>query len=43
LSERTSGFPPVPQRNDDDAFRLFPFGKNDETPPATPPSEKNQD
>jgi len=43
LSERTSGFPPVPQRNDDDAFRLFPFGKSAETPPATPPGEDSED
>ncbi len=34
LSERATGFPPVPQRHDDDAFRLFPFGKNAETPPS---------
>jgi hypothetical protein len=40
LSERTSGFPPVPQRHqDDDAFRLFPFGKNAETPA----SDKTED
>jgi hypothetical protein len=39
LSERASGFPPAPQRNDDDAFRLFPFGKNAETPP----SDKTED
>ncbi len=44
LSERTSGFPPVPRRqHDDDAFRLFPFGKSTETPPATPPSENRED
>jgi Subtilase family len=34
LSERTSGFPPPPQRHDDDAFRLFPFGKTTDTPPS---------
>jgi len=34
LSERTSGFPPAPQRHDDDAFRLFPFGKTADTPPS---------
>jgi len=34
LSERTSGLPPVPRRNDDDAFRLFPFGKTTDTPPS---------
>jgi hypothetical protein len=43
LSERTSGFPPVPRRSDDDAFRLFPFGKNAETPTATPPSDNTED
>jgi hypothetical protein len=34
LSERPSGSPPVPRRHDDDAFRLFPFGKDAETPPG---------
>jgi serine protease len=32
LSERTGGFPPNPQRSDDEAFRLFPFGRDSGTP-----------
>ena len=39
LSERTGGFPPKPQRTDDEAFRLFPFGRN----AGAPPSENTED
>jgi Subtilase family len=43
LSERTGTFPPAPQRHDDDAFRLFPFGKKADTPPAAPPGDNTED
>jgi hypothetical protein len=39
LSERTGSFPPKSQRPDDEAFRLFPFGRDS----GTPPSETTED
>jgi Subtilase family len=39
LGERTGGFPPKPQRSDDEEFRLFPFGRDS----GTPPSENTED
>jgi hypothetical protein len=43
LSERTESFPPAPQRHDDDAYRLFPFGKKADTPPAAAPGDDTED
>ncbi len=34
LSERTRDFPPRPQQGDDEASRLFPFGKKSDPPPG---------
>jgi Subtilase family len=42
LSERAGTYPPPPPGADNDAFRLFPFGKSAD-PPAAPPSENGGD
>jgi hypothetical protein len=35
LSERTGNYPPpAAPRTDNDAYRLFPFGKNTDPPPG---------
>jgi Subtilase family len=39
---RGESYPPAEPRSDDDAFRLFPFGKETDEPPAEPPRETGE-